>query len=294
MGKHKKTRPTSPEDIKQFEPPQESYVIDSPSKRCRATLAALRKGPGGATDYKVATGAECFNTTCTKRHAERAVWLWSQLETALGKRGIVIESGEVTKIVGHGADREILLRETSSHYHERQKDYWGRDRDYERQRHFPNGYFKFDLGYVWELEQQKSWGDTNATALDSRVEEIAGFFDVALPQIRDSRAKRDQENKEFEERQQAARNAREAARIEGEKRTALVSLATNFRSAELIRELLSGIREEAGQDLPPRLTEWLDWAEIAANEINPVARIIQMLADGQDPCAPTPSVRSVR
>ena len=150
----------------------------------------------------------------------------------------------------------------------------------------PTGILAIEVWSYYSGGLQKTWRDRDRARLEEQLPGfIAGLIRIALAE----RARRDAEEKKERERQKRIEEVTEELRkIEAEEKKVRVlkKEVAAWQRAKRIREYVAAVRKgaskQADSDQQTKILEWIAWAELQADRIDPLKVIPHSVVDDKD------------
>ncbi|MBL8066497.1 MAG: hypothetical protein JNM34_11680 [Chthonomonadaceae bacterium] len=284
-------------DLKFYKPPERDYAIEKPPAIVLATRKVLEEsGLGYLYPLVHAGGGEGLTTKVGPETLPRAMWLWTELLAEAERAGLSRTSGST---FSDGTVSILLeLKEKVSKYYPPPEPSRGQNKardllsvDGEEPTTSPkwvaNGFLQFRADEVSGANCSHQWTDTALTPLEDRLQQVVDGLKQLLMRKAELAIERKQREAEWaqERKRQAAREEQE--RYEAGRYKRLMRHSKAMAKADSIRELAERVRVELGNNLTSHMTDWLDWAEHQAREVDPIPRIARDLANEKDPVEPT-------
>jgi len=281
--------------------------LQSPHPLIQAASQRLRRKTGW-DNYKGlrSAPAEVFHFAVTHGALDRALSIGDALIKAFERQGIKVWVDAEKNLTFIGLGETALALTISEHVtrtkHEitaaEQKaiDRWRRsphrwgigggypsppDYDYH-----PTGKLTISIGAY----PSRNWGDTPKTSLEKRLHQVvAGALDL-IEEYRIQAEKRKcrrmawQEAKDQYDRRMALKK-HEQAQLER-----LKLKASQWQEAQRLRQYIEAVEHSAARDgqLNEELTDWLSWARIKADCIDPLIAVSDIILDSPEPKSPGP------
>ncbi|WOH58513.1 hypothetical protein [Bradyrhizobium sp. BWC-3-1] len=145
-------------------------------------------------------------------------------------------------------------------------------RSFSKQKLVGTGKLAFSVLTYWPGHNSTEWKETDSVALDSKLPNmVERIFDGSQA----VKAWNSRRRKEEEQRRKVAADRAERQRqaeVERHRRQKLVDLATDWRAATIVRDLIAVLRSkdpDQNQDVSGRtVAEWLAWADEVANDLD--------------------------
>ena len=257
--------------------PQKLY---KPDVLIEITEKALRKAQPNDRGCLRIYGSGCLDVRVSRDNVHRALLIFDSLIKALRKRGYVVSAKpRQTEISVLEEQINIHLIESSK----RSERVLTRKELIEKEK---NPYFYFYNRYIYTQTGNLSLvaGHYGSRALcsdgkkrsleDSLNECIIGLIKIAL-KMKEIRAKREREHREWEEARLRREEKEKQLREEEARFRALLKDAMDWNNSRLIRQYIEAIEKEAignerNTESGTKMQSWLEWANQKADLLNPV------------------------
>lgn len=299
-----KKAPTAQERIGLVDVPEE---LESPHPLIRAASKRLRRKTGW-DDYKGLRSApgEVFHFEVTHGALDRALLIGDALIKALERQGIKVWVESAKKLTFIGLGETFLAIAISEHVarskHEvtvaekkaierwqRSPNRWSSGYHYPRAPDYdyhPTGKLTISIGSY----PSRSWGDTPKTSLEQRLHQVvAGALDL-IEEYRIRAEKQERRRRAWQEAKdrydrQIVRRQHEQSQLER-----LKINAAQWQEAERLRQYIEAVEQSAAQNgkLNEELADWLSWARIKADCIDPLIAVSDTILDRPEPKSPGP------
>lgn len=275
-------------------------LIQAASKRLRLKTGwdnykGLRSAPGEVFHFEVTRGALdralLIGDALIKAFECQGIKVWIDAEKNLTLIGLS-ETGLALTISEHVArtKHEITAAEQKAIDRWRRSPHrWGigggypspPDYDY-----YPTGKLTISIGAY----PSRNWGDTPKKSLEKRLHQVvAGALDL-IEEYRIQAEKRKcrrmawQEAKDRYDRQMALKK-HEQAQLER-----LKLKASQWQEAQRLRQYIEAVEHSAAREgqLNEELTDWLSWARVKADCIDPLIAVSDIILDSPEPKSPGP------
>lgn len=230
--------------------------------------------------------AKQFNLRVSKETARRAVRILHAFITATFQRGFTPAAGSDKKtfsVTVLGESLEIALEERFKqvpHVPTRQPSAtpWYTPRfDYES-----TGQLSLRIKSIWGGEVRKVWRDTKTARLEEVLNDVMVGLVKAAEAQRIATLERDRQRQEWEAERKRKELEEQRRQEELARRQALEAESAKWAKAIEIRGYVAALRTAAEQQSIPsgddRLTSWLAWAAEHADRLDPVPRLLSILA----------------
>lgn len=279
--------------------------LDSPHRLIRAASKRLKR-KAGWDNYKGlrSAPAEIFNFEVTHGAINRALLVGDTLIKALERQGMKVWVDSETSRTLMGLNDTSLPIAMSEHVartkHEvtaaeqkaierwqRSPNRWGTGYHYPSPPDYdyhPTGKLTISIGSY----PSRSWSDTPKTSLEHRLHQVvAGALDlIEEERIRTEEQERRrlawQKAKDRHDRQVELRK-RELKQLEG-----LKASSTQWLEAERLRQYIDAVEQAAASNGGPseELADWIAWARIKADCIDPLVAVSDAILDSPEPSLP--------
>ncbi len=281
--------------------------LQSPHPLIRAASERLRRKTGW-DNYKGlrSAPAEVFHFEVTRGALDRALLIGDALIKAFERQGLKVwvNAEKNLTLIGLGetalalsiselvtrTKHEVTAAEKKAidRWH-RSPLRWGIGHEYPSPPDYdyhPTGKLTISIGAY----PSRNWRDTSKTSLDRRLHQVvAGALDLIEEyRIQAEKQKRRrmawQEAKDRYDRRMALRR-HEQAQLES-----LKLKASQWQEAERLRQYIEVVERSAERDghLNEELTDWLSWARLKADCIDPLIAVSDIILDSPEPKSPGP------
>lgn len=298
-GASRKNATTAQERIGFVDVPE---ALDSPHPLITKASKRLRRKTGwdNCKGLRSAPG-EIFDFEVTRDAIDRALFIGDALIKALERQGMKVwvdreksrtlislnETSLTIAISEHVArtKHEVTVAEKKAiERWQRSPHRWGAGYDYPRPPDYdyhPTGKLRISTGGY----PSRSWGDTPRTSLEQRLHQVvAGALDlIEEERIRTEEQERRrvawQKAKDKHDRQ-VERRKQELQQIEK-----LKANAAQWREAEQLRHYIDAVEQSAVRngELNEELLDWINWAQIKTDCIDPLIAVSDAILDGPEP-----------
>lgn len=280
-------------------------ALDSPHPLITKASKRLRRKTGW-DNYKGLRSAprEIFDFEVTREAIDRALLIGDALIKALERQGmkVWVDREKSCTLIGLGetsltiaisehvarTKHEVTAAEKKAiERWQRSPHRWGAGYDYPRPPDYdyhPTGKLRISIGGY----PSRSWGDTPKTLLEQRLHQVvAGALDL----IEEERIRTEEQERRRVAWQKAKdRHDRqvELRKQELEQLEKLKASATQWREAEQLRNYIDAVEMSAikNGELREELKDWISWARIKADCIDPLIAVSDAILDGPEPKYP--------
>ncbi|WP_339753982.1 hypothetical protein [uncultured Marinobacter sp.] len=277
-------------------------VLESPHPLIRTASKRLRRKTGW-DNYKGLRSApgEIFHFEVTRDAIDRALLICDTLIKALERQGMkvwvdpeknrtLIGLGEtslpiaISEHVARTKHEATTAEKKAIERWQRSPNRWGAGYHYPRPPDYdyhPTGKLTISIGGY----PSRSWGDTPKTLLEQRLHQVvAGALDL----IEEQRIRtEEQERRRLAWQKAKDRHDRqvELRKQELEQLEKLKTNATQWLEAERLRQYIEAVEQAAVQngELSEEISDWISWARIKADCIDPLVPVSDAILDGPEP-----------
>lgn len=291
-----KKLPTSAEEVKKFNPPRTDYTISKMHALASATKAAIKEKMHEDTYSRVSVGGDgVLSCYIGKKSFVRATWLWNELVKRIESSGLSIDTKGGTKVSDGIQSVSLLLKEKSAKIKAQPKETgskYGRPLlslgNWEPTEWVTTGFMSFLSDLVFESSATHEWRDTTTGPLEDKLDSIVEGLKLLLIAADERATKVEQARREYDERVRIQSEVSEKKKIEKARTQRLKKLSENFRASTEIRHLINSLVETGNEALESEHSQnWVNWAMLTADELDPTRAMTEDLESNRDPTTPT-------
>ncbi|HXH53136.1 MAG TPA: hypothetical protein VNH53_06885 [Sphingomicrobium sp.] len=185
-------------------------------------------------------------------------------------------SGEEIAFVVHEKSRQVTRPLTAE---EKRWETWNRSgvkKELE-----PTGRFEIKIETWTDQRLRKTWLETDRNPFEALLPQVVATLLVLGPILAGQRRQREEQARILAERQRQAELEQQQKQQDDNRFRRLLDIAEGWKRAELARDFIARLRELELPEAEPvegrSLSEWLDWAEAKATQVDPVGQGIERI-----------------
>jgi len=252
-------------------------ILSNPHPLVAKTVKAFRGGKSRHDGYLMAKTPDCLAVHATMGSIDRALRIYDAVIKAIEERGHVVEVEKYkrenysepqyrTVMLVDDESVEIEITETTRRI-ERPRQ--GSSDPYPKYEFVPSG----QLSLVIQNGTRSRWSDGAKRTLESQLGRFIQGIAVAAVELKESRRRREEFEREQIEAQRRQREESERRRTEAARVRALNAVIDRMHSARWVPEYLMQLKENLStfpQADTPDMQDWLTWVEGYAGRIDPM------------------------
>jgi hypothetical protein len=278
-----------PEDVPHLEAIERIAAEPSPSvtksmlahplvEKTRSVLNQTSSRPG--EKLSASRELECLDLRVTKNYLPRALRIMASLIHMLEKEGFQVglekKATESTRAVIYGESIRFGLIERFRQVKPAPKPN-ASPYSYNPVRLETTGNLSIEVWNYYSGGPQKVWRDRENSKLEAQIPKcVAGMMRIALKERADDRAREERE-RAHQKRVDEVATELEKIRAEEKRIKLLRRDAGAWHRAERIRKYVAAVRESGAKD-----TEWLTWAELQADRLDPLKEKPKSIVDDKE------------
>ena len=250
-------------------------ILSEPHPLVAKTVKAFRGGKSQHDGYFMAKTPDCLAVHTTMGSIDRALRIYDAVIKAIEECGYVVEVQKYkrenysdpqyrTVVLIDNESVEIVISETTRRI-ERPRQ--GSSDPHPKYEFVPSG----QLSLVIQNATRSRWSDGAKRALESQLGRFIQGIAVAAVELKESRRRREEFEREQIEAQRRQREESERRRTEAARVRALNAVIDRMHSARWIREYLTQLKENLStfpEADTPDMQDWLTWVEGYAGRID--------------------------